>query len=126
MNVKIFPSIVVLETNPTLARFYGKALNQVGCHAYLAETNSDAQALLHSKEKFDVFLCNVQFNPESTLNLLREVKMLEHRTDLQIILVTASGRVKAFVDEFGTSYFLEKPVTVDALHTLIAHIFPTG
>jgi len=122
MIVQTSPSILVLENNQRVARTYGKVLNEIGCYAYLAQTLNDAQALLLSDERFDIFLCNWQIGQETSLNLLREVKTMNGQSHLKIILIAASGQFKAFADELGSAFFLEKPVDVDALHMLITRI----
>jgi len=120
-NAKV-PSILVLENNPSLSRLYGKVFNEAGYHVYLAPTISDARVLLTIKENFDVFLCDMQIDQNSTFDLLYEAR----RQHLQIIVIAGSMRFKAMSDELNSVFFLEKPVDVNILHALITRLLASS
>jgi len=113
--------ILILEDNADLRHLYGKALSQSGYVAYPAATLQEAHALLDGS-RFDVFLCDIQVGDERGTDLLREKQATLSQQGTQVIIMSAFPRYRPLCEEMGVAFFLEKPVAISTLLTLVERL----
>jgi DNA-binding NtrC family response regulator len=113
--------ILILEDNPDLRHLYSKALSKSGYVAYPAATLQEAHALLDGS-RFDVFLCDIQVGGERGTDLLlaKQAALSQHGT--QVIVMSAFPRFRPFCEEMGVEFYLEKPIAIGTLLTLVQRL----
>jgi CheY-like chemotaxis protein len=115
------PSILILEDNVDLRRVYIQMLSTAGYDLYPAATLPEARALL-SRLHPDVFLCDVNVEGESSIDLLREHVATIGRNGTRVVVVSVEAQHRAECEELGVDFYLEKPVDVGALLTLMERL----
>jgi two-component system OmpR family response regulator len=113
--------VLILEDNDDLRRLFARATRRAGYEAYPAATVEEARCLL-GQSRFDIFLCDIHIGHERGTDLLREqITMLRGR-GTQIIVVSGEAQYRPFCEEMGVDFYLEKPVAVNELLTLIRRL----
>jgi DNA-binding response OmpR family regulator len=113
--------ILILEDNPDLRHLYSKALSKSGYVAYPAATLQEAHALLDGS-RFDVFLCDIQVGGDRGTDLLLERQATLSQQGTQVIIMSAYPRYRPFCEEMGVDFYLEKPVAIGTLLTLVQRL----
>lgn len=116
--------ILIVEDEPSLARFYEIAFKQLGYGATVERNGEDALKTFNMvPEAFDVVFTDHAMPRMSGIQLSR--KLLDRRSDLPIILATGYNalKLKEEAGGVGIRYFLEKPVYVGHLTHIIREIF---
>jgi two-component system OmpR family response regulator len=113
--------ILILEDNDDLRRLYSRVLAKSAYKIYPAATLEEARALL-SQGHFDVFLCDIHIGQERGTDLLREQLETLVRQGTQVVVVSGEAQYRPFCEEMGVEFYLEKPVAVNELLTLIRRL----
>jgi DNA-binding NtrC family response regulator len=112
------PKILVMEDTDDLRRLYSKTLEKAGYHVYGAATLQAAQDLL-AQHRFAVFLSDIRMDAGLGIDLVRE-----HLDDLNaqgtsVIMVSAEARYRDICEQMGIDFYVEKPVALAPLVTLV-------
>jgi DNA-binding response OmpR family regulator len=110
--------ILILEDEQFFRRLLGKALRRAGYVVFPAASIAEARTLLRAQE-FDVFLCDVQVEDGLGIHLIRENRALLRAADTKVIMVTGESRYREDGEELGVDLYLEKPVSIESLITLV-------
>jgi DNA-binding response OmpR family regulator len=113
--------ILIMEDNPDLRHLYSKALRKSGYEVHPAATLQEARACLESG-RFDVFLCDIQVGSERGTDLLLEQRSLLSQSDTQVVILSAYPRYRPITDEMGVDFYLEKPIALDTLLTMVKRL----
>jgi DNA-binding NtrC family response regulator len=113
--------ILIMEDNPDLRYLYSKALRKFGYEVHPAATLQEARALLESS-RFDIFLCDIQVGSERGTDLLLEQQAVLSQADTQVVILSAYPRYRPIADEMGVDFYLEKPVALDTLLTMVSRL----
>lgn len=113
--------ILVMDDDPGLRNVYQKALRHQGYEVDLADTLDAARALF-KEHVYGVFICDIHMGDERGTDLLAEIggKLKEQGTE--IIMASAYGQYRFMTEDYGSEYFLEKPVSIYTLVTLIERV----
>lgn len=119
--VKTSRRILVMDDDPGLRNVYQKALRHQGYEVDLADTLDAARALF-KEHVYGVFICDIHMGDERGTDLLAEIggKLKEQGTE--IIMASAYGQYRFMAEDYGSEYFLEKPVSIHTLVTLIERV----
>jgi two-component system response regulator PilR (NtrC family) len=113
--------ILIMEDNPDLRHLYSKALRKFGYEVHSAATLQEARDFLETS-RFDVFLCDIQVGSERGTDLLLEQRSLLSQSDTQVVILSAYPRYRPITDELGVDFYLEKPVALDTLLTMVKRL----
>jgi two-component system response regulator PilR (NtrC family) len=121
-NGSLAPSrILIMEDNPDLRHLYSKSLRKFGYEVHSAATLQEARALLEDS-RFDVFLCDIQVGSERGTDLLLEQQAILSQSGTQVVILSAYPRYRPMADEMGVDFYLEKPVSLDTLLTMVKRL----
>jgi DNA-binding NtrC family response regulator len=115
------PSILVMEDNHDLRRLYSKIFTNAGYDVYPAATLEEARALL-VKDHVDVFLCDIHVGEERGTDLLREQAAFLGKNGTKVIVVSGQAQYRSACEEMGVDFYLEKPVGLETLLTLVRRL----
>lgn len=111
--------ILVIEDDEHLCHLYSKVLGAVGYNVHAADTLQLAHSLLNAYN-YDILLCDIQMdNKQLSLDLLRQESALLDQKGTQIIMVSCQVQYRATCQDMGIEFFLEKPVAIGPLITLV-------
>jgi two-component system nitrate/nitrite response regulator NarL len=113
--------ILVMEDEADLRRLYCKALRSSGYEVYPAGTIQEARDLL-LRHRFDVFMCDIHMGADLGTDLLREQASLLAERGTLIITVSGESQYRPICEEMGVDFYLEKPVTINSLVTLVSRL----
>ena len=113
--------ILVMEDEADLRRLYCKALRSAGYEVYPAGTIQEARDLL-ARHRFDVFMCDIHMGTDLATDLLREQAPLLAERGTLIITVSGESQYRPICEEMGVDFYLEKPVTINSLVTLVSRL----
>jgi DNA-binding NtrC family response regulator len=116
--------ILVMEDDVQLCRLYCKALNAAGFHTYPTHTLMQAIDSLQSHH-FDVFICDMHIGSQHSGTLLRNFQHRLARHGTHIVIVSGQAQYRSMAEELGIPFFLEKPVSMHTLVTLMERITKT-
>lgn len=117
------PRILIMEDDAYLLRLYEKALTKAGFTVDTADTVGAARTLLHTHH-YRVFLSDVHLGEEQGVNLLRQEIATLHREGTEIIVASGSAEYYYLTQEIDIDFFLEKPVAISALVSLVQQLVP--
>ncbi|MEK6256252.1 MAG: response regulator [Chloroflexota bacterium] len=118
-------SVLVLDDDPGIRNIYKKALNHKGYQIDLASNLAEAREFLNEKV-YGVFICDIHVGKERGTDLLAEVGNGLKAKGTQIIMASAYGQYRYIAEDYGSEYFLEKPVSIHTLVTLIEQVLADG
>ena len=111
--------ILVIEDDEHLRQLYSKALRLMGYDVHAAGTLQLAHSLLNVYN-YDILLCDIQMdNNQLSIDLLRQESALLDRKGTRIIMVSCQVQYRATCQDMGIEFFLEKPVAIEPLITLV-------
>lgn len=114
-------SILVMEDNHDLRRLYSKIFTNAGYNVYPAATLEEARALL-LKNHVNLFLCDIHVGDERGTDLLREQAAFLGKNGTKVIVVSGQAQYRAACEEMGVDFYLEKPVGLETLLTLVRRL----
>lgn len=113
--------ILVMDDDPGLRNIYSKALRHKDYEVDLAATLDEARALIKA-HVYGVFICDIHMGNERGTDLLEELGGYLKSKGTEIIMASAYGQYRFMTESFGSDYFLEKPVSIHTLVTLIERV----
>ncbi len=111
-------NILILDDNDHIRRLFSRALEQSGYKTYPIATLQEARDLL-AQRRFDVFLCDIHVGADRGTDLLREQSGRLNQAGTHVIMVSADPRYRSLCAEMGIEFYMEKPVAIAPLITLV-------
>jgi two-component system phosphate regulon response regulator OmpR len=109
---------MVMEDDAHLRNVFTRALQSAGYEVHQAAAVDEARALLSGFD-FDVLICDIHVGKSRGTDLLREHGEMLLNSGGQIVMVSGYPRYRAVCEEMGADFFLEKPVSIKTLVTLM-------
>lgn len=111
------PNALIIEDNPPLAQFYSRVLEYQGFDcAWVANCE---QAMSHLREESpDLILLDVILPDGNGLDFLEKATALGSWKSPKVIVIS-SGDFKVEAQARGAAYFVNKPVTVEGLVSIV-------
>ena len=117
--------VLVADDEPYIGRIIQMKLESGPYRVELVHDGRAALERLESGEPFDLVLLDIMMPHASGLDVLEEVRQLEHRRDTPVIMLTAKGhesdRERAVAQ--GVTDFLTKPFSPKKLLARIDELF---
>lgn len=117
--------VLVADDEPYIGRIIRMKLEQGPYHVEVVHDGRAALERLRTDEPFDLVLLDIMMPHASGLDVLEEVRRLEHRRELPVIMLTAKGqesdRERAAAQ--GVTDFLTKPFSPKKLFARINELF---
>jgi DNA-binding NtrC family response regulator len=113
--------ILVMEDNEVLRQLYTRALRTTGQAVYQAASIQEARSLLN-QHSFDIFLCDMEVGGERGIDLLQEQHDNLHYSGTHVIVASAEERYRDDCEALGVDLFLEKPLEITPLVTLVGRL----
>jgi DNA-binding response OmpR family regulator len=110
--------ILIMEDDLGLRRIYTKALKKSHYKVDEAPSLHAARELLN-KNQYDIFICDIHMGRERGTDLLSEFSEKLNEANTQVVMCSAYGQYRYLTEEMGADYFLEKPISLGTLLTLI-------
>ena len=111
--------ILIVDDDDHLRNIYSRALQKAGYEVHPAATLQEARNLLNF-HNFDILLCDIQMGRnERGIDLLKEYDSTLVAQGTQIIMLSCEVQYRAMCEELGVEFFMEKPVALIPLVTLI-------
>jgi DNA-binding NtrC family response regulator len=110
--------ILIMEDDLGLRRIYTKALKKSHYQVDEAPTLQMARELL-AENQYDIFVCDIHMGRERGTDLLAEFSDRLNEANTQVVMCSAYGQYRYMTEEMGADYFLEKPISLGTLLTLI-------
>ncbi len=117
--------ILIMEDDIGLRRIYQKALKKTEYELHLAGTVQEARDMLNENE-YEIFICDIHMGRERGTDLLTEQGDRLAKIGTQVIMVSAYGQYRTLTEEMGADFFLEKPISLGTLITLISRLMEKG
>ncbi len=114
-------TILILDDNDHIRRLFSRALEQSGYKTYPVATVQEARDLL-AQHHFDVFLCDIHVGADRGTDLLREQSARLSKAGTNVIMVSADPRYRSLCTEMGIEFYMEKPVAIAPLVTLVSRL----
>lgn len=116
---KIVPCILVLDSNPNLRYLYVQALQQAGYQVFPATTIHEARNLL-TNHTVSLFLSDTHINNhDHGIGLMYEQLETFSKRNIKTIMMSSYTEYERICQEMGVDIFIEKPVAIDRLITLV-------
>ncbi|HKJ26381.1 MAG TPA: response regulator [Anaerolineales bacterium] len=113
--------ILILEDDLGLRRIYTKALKKSHYDVDEAPSLQAARKLLNRFD-YEIFICDIHVGRERGTDLLEEFKEKFDQVGTQVVMCSAYGQYRYLTEEMGADYFLEKPISLGTLLTLITRL----
>jgi DNA-binding NtrC family response regulator len=113
--------ILVMDDDVNVLRIFSKALKSRNYQVSQANSIQQARQFIDS-DKYDVFICDVHMGNERGTDLLLEKSDSLSNNQTQVVAISAYGQYRSLIEEVGVDFFLEKPVSIGTLLTLITRL----
>lgn len=113
--------ILIMEDDAGLRRIYSKALKKSYFEVHEAPTVQVARQLLENYE-YDIFICDIHMGRERGTDLLTEYGDHLDQAGTQVVMCSAYGQYRTLTEEMGADFFLEKPISLGTLLTLVNRV----
>lgn len=110
--------ILVMEDDHHLRTVFMRALRAADYEVHPAETVQQAVDLLQ-QIRFDVLLCDIHMGGARGTDLLRDHGDMLFTGGAQVVMVSGHPEYRDKCEEMGADFFMEKPVSVNTLVTLM-------
>lgn len=112
-------SILVLDSNPNLRYLYVQALQQAGYQVFSATTIHEARKLL-TNHPINLFLSDTHINNQDQgIGLMYEQLNTFTQRNIKTIMMSSHVQYERICQEMGVDIFIEKPVAINRLITLV-------
>lgn len=111
-------NILVMDDDKHVLRIFSKALRSRNYLVSQANSIQQARDFIDT-DSYDIFICDVQMGNERGTDLLLEKGDNLSNNQTQIVAISAYGQYRDLTKEVGVDYFLEKPISIGTLLTLI-------
>lgn len=115
------PRVLVMEDDDHLRRLYDKTLRHKGYNVHSAATIQEARELL-VQHRFDAFLCDIHMGKDRGTDLLREQRARLSQDGTQVIMVSGEAQYRSMCEEMGVGFYLEKPVALSTVLTIVERL----
>lgn len=113
------PTILVLDSNPNLRYLYVQALERAGYKIFSASSVEEARCHLEN-QVIDLFLSDTHINRlDHGVGLMYEQIDKVAEKKIKTIMMSSHVQYERVCTEMGVDIFLEKPVALDRLVTLV-------
>jgi DNA-binding response OmpR family regulator len=110
--------ILIVEDDSGLLYIYQKALGRAGYKVVKALNLAEARPLIENNV-YDLMICDIQLGRERGTDLIEQYGKEFKEKGTQIIMVSSYGEYRHITDDMGIDFFLEKPISIASLITLI-------
>jgi DNA-binding NtrC family response regulator len=110
--------ILIMEDDRSLRRIYTKALSKSRYQVDEAATIQSARRLLQENQ-YAIFVCDIHMGRDLGTELLDEFREKFQRQETHIVMCSEYGHYRYLSEEMGAEYFLEKPIALTTLLTLV-------
>jgi two-component system CheB/CheR fusion protein len=112
--------ILVVDDDPDVLEAAGLALSHLGQDAELTSSGAEAVARFMRGERYDLVLCDIGMPQLDGWHVAREVRSIAPGARLYLISGWAREIAVGDVERAGAAGLLAKPLSLDALRTLLA------
>lgn len=116
--------VLIMEDDHYITNIYSKALTRVGYSFDIAKTMDQARVCL-DRNAYRVFICDIHMGNERGTDLLPEYEEAFTKNDTKVVMASAYGNYRILAGEAGADFFLEKPISLGTLFTLIDRLLDT-
>jgi DNA-binding NtrC family response regulator len=113
--------ILVMDDDVHVLRIFSKALKSRNYQVSQASSIQQAREFIDS-DNYDIFICDVQMGNERGTDLLLEKGESLSNSRTQVVAISAYGQYRDLIKDVGVDYFLEKPISIGTLLTLISRL----
>ena len=117
--------ILVLEDDYGQRQIYLRTLGNAGYTVDEAPTLGDAQNHLEQND-YALLICDIQLGRERGLDLLVKFRDQFKKAGTQVVMCSAHPHYRNLTEEIGVDYFLEKPVSLSTLMTMVNRLLSTN
>jgi DNA-binding NtrC family response regulator len=110
--------VLIMEDDHYITNIYTKALTRVGYSFDIAKTMDQARVYL-DQNAYRVFICDIHMGNERGTDLLPEYEEVFAENGTKVVMASAYGNYRILAKEAGADFFLEKPISLGTLFTLI-------
>lgn len=110
--------ILVMEDDNDLRSVFTRALRAADYEVHPAATVQQAIDFLE-QTRFDVLICDVHMGGARGTDLLRDSNDMLFTSGAQVVMVSGHPEYRDTCEKMGVDFFLEKPVSVNTLVTLM-------
>jgi DNA-binding NtrC family response regulator len=110
--------VLLIENNDGLRILYGQALQNAGYIVSEASSLQEARDLLIDNW-FDIILCSLDVGGPKSMRFLREQTAKLSQIGTHVIAISAEGGYRSICEELGVDFYLEMPIAVGPLVTLV-------
>ncbi len=111
-------SILVAEDDTYLLNLYRKALQKSGFEVSASKSLQNVRDQLRITH-FDLLLCDLHLDDGSAIDYLKEITEQAMNQHMEIIIASGDARYRTVCERLGVEFYLEKPISIEALVTLI-------
>lgn len=114
--------LLIVDDNATNRKILTLQTKAWGMDARAAKSGREALAWLHSGEKYDLAIIDMQMPQMNGMTLANEIQNIPHCLNLPLIMLTSVGKVK--VVDVGQNFarFLNKPVRQSQLYDTLVRV----
>lgn len=116
--------VLIMEDDHYITNIYTKALTRVGYSFDIAKTMDQARVCL-DQNAYRVFICDIHMGNERGTDLLPEYEEAFAENGTKVVMASAYGNYRILAKEAGADFFLEKPISLGTLFTLIDSLLDT-
>jgi DNA-binding NtrC family response regulator len=114
--------VLIMDDDANLRFICKQALRYAGYEVYTAETVQKTNSLLGAY-RFDVFIGDTHlYGRDQGIDLLCKQSARLTKNGTQIIMISCDAQYKSICQEMGANMFIEKPLAVDYLVTVVDHL----
>ena len=77
---------------------------------------------LLDRNEYDIFICDIHMGRERGTDLLSDYSEKLDKAKTQVVMCSAYGQYRYLTEEMGADYFLEKPISLGTLLTLVSRL----
>ena len=107
-------SMLLIES-PVLAKVFGEVFEKLGWTVVICTSRDSAMSQVAGSEPYDLILLSDQVAGTNGVQLIRFIRLLEHRMMTAVVMVAGSGEVTDEAKAAGADEVLVKPVNVSTL-----------
>ena len=122
---KSFGRILIMDDDTGLRRIYKKVLTRANYDVIEAGSVQNARDLL-KLFCFDIFICDIHMGRERGNDLIKEFRHILTKNGTLVVMCSAYGQYRMRIEELGADYFLEKPISLGTLLTLIDRLMDSN
>lgn len=115
------PRLLLVEDQLDEQRLYTRALQKHGYTVLGVTTTREARTLLLSQH-FALVLCDIHLEDATAVELLREFTPRLQRARTPLIIISGDDRYRDECEALGIDFYVEKPLNMTSLITLIERL----